>query len=97
MKGCYDHFDKNMVKRGWYRHLWNELKFAARWLIPGLGVKRWLVLILIGTTLIGVGFGVVILEVYRTAPESWWLPFLSAASLRFLARPLRARTGRCST
>lgn len=61
-----------------------------RWLIPGLGVKRWFILILLGTTLIGVGFGVVILEVYRSAPETWWLPLLSAASLRFLARPLRA-------
>lgn len=32
----------------------------------------------------------VILDVYRTAPETWWLPALSVASLRFLARPLRA-------
>ncbi len=40
--------------------------------------------------MLGVGLGIVILEVYRTAPETWWLPILSAASLRFLARPLRA-------
>jgi hypothetical protein len=80
-KGCYDLLNENMVKSGWFRHIWNELKSAARWLIPGLGVKRWLVMILLGTTLIGVGFGVVILEIYRTAPESWWLPLLSFASL----------------
>lgn len=60
------------------------------WLIPGIGVKRWLVLILAGTTLLGVGLGIIILEVYRTAPDTWWLPILSTASLRFLARPLRA-------
>jgi uncharacterized cofD-like protein len=60
------------------------------WFIPGIGVKRWLILILLGITLIGVGLAVLVLEVYRTAPETWWLPFLSAASLRFLSRPLRA-------
>ncbi|MGB9669349.1 MAG: gluconeogenesis factor YvcK family protein, partial [Anaerolineales bacterium] len=57
---------------------------------PGLGVKRWFLLTLMGTTLIGVGLGIVLLHIYRTAPETWWLPFLSTASLRFLARPLRA-------
>src|SRR5690606_24268864 len=31
-----------------------------------------------------------VLDVYRTAPDSWWLPILSFLSLRFLARPLRA-------
>lgn len=74
----------------WYRRIWGGFLNSLRWLIPGLGVKRWFILILLGTTLIGVGFGVVILEVYRSAPETWWLPLLSAASLRFLARPLRA-------
>jgi uncharacterized cofD-like protein len=42
-----------------------------------------------GVTLIGVGLGILLLEIYRTAPDTWWLPVLSAASLRFLARPLR--------
>ena len=30
------------------------------------------------------------MEAYRTAPDGWWIPWLSAASLRFLARPVRA-------
>ncbi len=55
-----------------------------------MGVKRWLVLVLIGTTLIGVGLAILLLDFYRTAPDSWWLPLLSAASLRSLDRPLRA-------
>lgn len=63
---------------------------VLRWLTPGLGVKRWIVLILLGTTLIGVGVAVLLLDIYRTAPDSWWLPALSWASLRFLERPLRA-------
>jgi uncharacterized cofD-like protein len=69
---------------------WTSLRGLSQWLVPGLGVKRWLLMTLIGTTLIGVGFGIIILDIYRTAPESWWLPLLSAASLRFLARPVRA-------
>jgi uncharacterized cofD-like protein len=60
------------------------------WLAPGLGVKRWIFLILVGTTLIGLGFAVLVIDLYRTAPETWWLPLLSFISLRFLARPLRA-------
>lgn len=60
-----------------------------RWLIPGLGVKRWLLLVLAGTTLLGIGLGVLILDIYRNAPDTWWLPLLSAASLRVIDRPLR--------
>ena len=61
----------------------------TRWLTPGLGVKRWLAMILFGTTLVGLGFAVLILDIYRTAPETWWLPIISALSLRFLDRALR--------
>ncbi len=61
-----------------------------RWLTPGLGVKRWLLPILLGLTLLAVGVGILVLDVYRTAPKSWWLPLLSAASLQFLIRPVRA-------
>jgi uncharacterized cofD-like protein len=55
-----------------------------------MGVKRWFLLTLAGTTLSGVGLAILILEVYRTTPDTWWLPLISAASLRFLARPIRA-------
>mgnify|MGYP003868703597 CR=1 FL=1 len=60
------------------------------WLVPGLGIKRWIGLILIGTTLVGLGLAVLVLDFYRTAPDTWWLPALSYLSLRFLDRPLRA-------
>ena len=60
-----------------------------RWLVPGLGVKRWMLLVLAGITLLGVGLAVLVLEIYRTAPETWWLPILSFASLRALSRPVR--------
>jgi uncharacterized cofD-like protein len=59
------------------------------WLIPGLGVKRWIIIILMGTTFIGVGLGVLILDIYRNAPATWWLPIISAVSLRILPRLVR--------
>ena len=68
----------------------NFLKQQLRWLTPGIGVKRWVVVILGGTTLLGIGFAILVLDVYRTAPETWWLPLLSTLSLRFLDRTLRA-------
>jgi uncharacterized cofD-like protein len=70
--------------------LGRNLRKLLRWFIPGLGVKRWVLVILAGTTLLGVGLAVLILDVYRTAPETWWLPVLSYLSLRFLDRTLRA-------
>ncbi len=73
-----------------YRRWQNAAARYLRWLVPGLGVKRWLLVTLAGTTLIGVGLAILILDVYRTAPDAWWLPLISAASLRFIARPIRA-------
>lgn len=69
--------------------IWGAIKRSLRWLIPGLGVKRWLFIVIFGTTLLGVGFAILILEVYRKAPDTWWLPLLSTASLRALDRPIR--------
>ncbi len=73
-----------------YRSLLRKARQEIGWLTPGLGVKRWIFLILVGTALIGLGFAVLILDVYRNAPDSWWLPIFSYLSLRFLSRPLRA-------
>ena len=73
-----------------YQRLQGGLLSLTRWLIPGLGVKRWFLLIMLGITLIAVGLAVSLLDFYRTAPDAWWLPLLSAVSLQFLARPLRA-------
>lgn len=66
-----------------------NLRQLLRWLTPGLGVKRWLGLILAGITLLGVGLAYLLLDIYRTAPETWWLPSLSYLALRFLPRPIR--------
>jgi uncharacterized cofD-like protein len=71
------------------RRISKRFKNNLRWLLPGIGVKRWLIVILVGTTLIGIGIGIFVLEIYRSAPETWWLPLLSFASLRVFARPIR--------
>jgi uncharacterized cofD-like protein len=76
-------------KKGKLRGFWQSVRKEARWLVPGLGVKRWVLLILAGNTLLGVGFAMLLLDIYRNAPDTWWLPALSFLALRFLTRPLR--------
>ncbi|PKO09820.1 MAG: hypothetical protein CVU40_07995 [Chloroflexi bacterium HGW-Chloroflexi-2] len=61
-----------------------------RWFTPGIGVKRWGLLIILGSMLIGLGFAVVVLDMYRNTPDTWYLPVVAFLSLRFLSRPIRA-------
>ncbi len=71
------------------RFIWREHSRFFRWFVPGIGVKRWFLVLLAGITLIGTGLAIFLLDVYRTAPDTWWLPIISFISLRFLTRPLR--------
>lgn len=60
------------------------------WLIPGIGIKRWMLLILAGITLLALGLGMLLLDLYRTnTPNSLVLTVLSYAALRFLPRLAR--------
>lgn len=62
-----------------------------RWLVPGIGVKRWVLLILVGTTLLALGFAVILLDLYRTVPNTWWLPIVKIVSLQWITnRVIRA-------
>jgi uncharacterized cofD-like protein len=76
-------------KKNFISRLWESLRRELQWFRPGLGYKRWLILVLLGTTLLGVGLALVLLDIYRNAPDTWWLPILSTLSLRFLDRPIR--------
>ncbi|MEN8241022.1 MAG: gluconeogenesis factor YvcK family protein [Chloroflexota bacterium] len=71
-----------------------RIKFLARrfsaWLKPGLGIKRWLFLIFLGTTMLAVGFAFVLLDFYRAAPDNWVSTVLAFISLQSLPRALRA-------
>ena len=66
------------------RTLWKTLR---RWLQPGLGIKRWFLLLVFGTSLIGLGLAYFLLDIYRANPDS---PYLVALSLTFIPRLLRA-------
>jgi uncharacterized cofD-like protein len=60
---------------------------VTRWLTIGLGVKRWLVLLLIGVTLLGLGLAYLLIDLYR---EQLLPGPLYVLTLQFLPRLLRA-------
>lgn len=67
-----------------------NLRQIGRWFVPGLGVKRWYLVILLGVTMLGVGLAMLLLDLYRTdSTNPVLLTILSYASLRFLPRVLR--------
>jgi len=71
--------------------IWQTLRGIPRWLRPGLGIKRWFVLVMIGITLLGLGLAVILIDLYRTdSSNPIFLTFLTYASLRFIPRVLRA-------
>src|SRR5437867_1981675 len=56
-------------------------------LIPGLHLKRWMLLLLVGLVLISLALTYLFVELYRTVP----LPEVAAPlTLQFLGRPIRA-------
>jgi uncharacterized cofD-like protein len=65
---------------GRWRLLW-------RWFQPGLGVKRWVGAMIVGTALIGLGLAVYLLDIYRAHPDS---PLMALLSLRVMPREVRA-------
>src|SRR5258706_4567887 len=75
--------------------MWTRILSMARgivrWFLPGLGVKRWFLFVLFGISLLGLGFAVILIEVYRTdSTNPILLTLLAYASLRFLPRFIRA-------
>ena len=73
----------------WLLSLQRRIKSLLRWFVPGLGVKRWFFVLLTGITLTGVGLAIFLLDIYRTVPDTWWLPAIQFLALQSLARPLR--------
>ncbi len=73
----------------WYKQVIQRMQRGLQWLIPGMGIKRWVLVIILGTTLLGVGIGMGLLDIYRTAPDTWWIPITSTLYLNFLPRALR--------
>lgn len=71
------------MRQGW-KH---RLVRSRLWLQPGLGVKRWLALLLVGVALLGLALALALVNVYRTAPPTDLMRILT---LQFLPRLLRA-------
>jgi uncharacterized cofD-like protein len=57
-----------------------------KFLYPGMNLKRWLVLILFGITLISLGVAYLFTQVYRTQPFPEWVGYIT---LQFIDRPIR--------
>ena len=57
---------------------------------PGIGVKRWLVVVLVGTTFIALGFAVLILDIYRETTTPWLRNLFTTLSLSGHPRWFRA-------
>jgi uncharacterized cofD-like protein len=58
-----------------------------RWLTPGIGIKRWFLLVLIGTTIISLGIADVLLDIIRQPTR--WGNLLYYLTLLFLTPSLR--------
>lgn len=80
--GCYNAHP--MTQK---RSLWSALYIRRRWLTPGLGIKRWLVLLLIGAAVTSVGWVYLLLVILRGG----WLPdwLRDLVTLQFLPLWLR--------
>lgn len=70
-----------------FRRVRQAARGLLRWLTPGLGIKRWIGLMLAGATLGGIGTAYLLVELYRTDP----LPmFAGTLTLQFIPRLGRA-------
>ena len=84
---------KGNTSKGRPRGRWHQL---WRWFEPGLGVKRWLGLMVLGTALIGVGLALFLLHIYRVYPDSIVLQLLSLEMLpRWLRVAIFSTAGVC--
>jgi uncharacterized cofD-like protein len=58
-----------------------------KWLYPGMGVKRWLLLLMLGITCISLGFAYLLVNIYREQPLP---PVFYYLTLQFVPRLVRA-------
>ncbi len=71
-------------------HLRERIGSAWKWLYPGLGVKRWLVLLVVGLLLLSIGVSYFYVEVYRAVEFPRQVsPIAYTLTLQFLPHWLR--------
>ena len=66
-------------------HRWRRAS-GLKWLYPGMGVKRWLLLLMAGVTALSLGFGYLLVAIYRSQPLPDVFYYLT---LQFLPRLVR--------
>ena len=60
---------------------------VPRWLYPGMHLKRWLLLLFVGITVLGLGAAILLVDLYRRLPEDSFVFVITGAGLD---RPIRA-------
>jgi uncharacterized cofD-like protein len=60
---------------------------VPRWLYPGMHLKRWLVLLFAGITILGLGTAILLIDFYRSLPDDSFIFVITGAGLD---RPIRA-------
>jgi len=79
------------MKINFFTRISRTIADVFRWFRPGLGLRRWVIYVVIGITLLGLGVAVVVIDLYRTeSTNPFVLTILSYASLRFFPRLWRA-------
>jgi uncharacterized cofD-like protein len=58
-----------------------------RWLLPGMHLKRWLLLLFVGITVLSLGAAILLVDLYRRLPDDSFVFVITGASLD---RPIRA-------
>ena len=90
IKDCYHPIAMTDQRPPFFSRIGKSIQQLILWFSPGLGVKRWLGLILLGTTMLAVGLAFILLDFYRQAPDNWISTVLAILSLQALPRLLRA-------
>lgn len=79
------------MRKNFLMRPWQFLRDIQRWLRPGLGIRRWFIYVMIGITVLGLGFGIILIDLYHNEDAGSPLHiFLTYASLEFVPRILRA-------
>ena len=60
------------------------------WLTPGIGIKRWIIVVFVGVTFLAFGFAVLVLDFYRGTTITWLRLVFDLLSLSYLTRWMRA-------
>jgi uncharacterized cofD-like protein len=79
--------DRKYDLRNIFRKIFHKL---SRWFTPGIGIKRWLLVVLAGCTLVALGISVLVIDFYRETTVNWLRDIFLVISLSWLPRWTRS-------